>query len=67
MCAKTLRIRLCSSQPTGIFWLFKHLGAALAKSIKADRTDDFCGKQKDATPERPLRKKTRNLTSGATE
>jgi hypothetical protein len=41
----------------GIFWLFKHLGAALAKSTKADRTDDFYSKPKGATPERRRRKK----------
>ncbi|MBJ2181977.1 hypothetical protein JC795_27725 [Pseudomonas veronii] len=45
----------------GFFWLFLHLGAALAKSIKADRTDDFFSKPKGATPERLLRRKTIKL------
>jgi hypothetical protein len=48
-------------QPTGIFWLFEHLGAALAKSIKADHTDDFFSEPKGATPERLRRKTTIKL------
>jgi hypothetical protein len=43
------------------FRLFLHLGAALAKSIKADRTDDFFSEPKGATPERLLRRKTIKL------
>ncbi|MBV2080125.1 MULTISPECIES: hypothetical protein [Pseudomonas] len=42
----------------GFFGFFQHLGAALAKSIKADRTDDFCSEPKGATPERLRRRKT---------
>jgi hypothetical protein len=48
-------------QPTGIFWLFKYLGAGLAKSTKADQTDDFCSEPKGATSERLRRRKTIKL------
>ncbi|UNM18289.1 hypothetical protein K0P33_22520 [Pseudomonas sp. ArH3a] len=58
---KNLRIRLHQVQPKAFYWLFKHLGAALAKSIKADQTDDFCSEPKGATPERLRRKTTIKL------
>jgi hypothetical protein len=48
-------------QPKAFYWLFKHLGAALAKSTKADQTDDFCSEPKGATPERLRRKTTIKL------
>jgi hypothetical protein len=49
----------CSRRP--FIGFFKHLGAALAKSTKADQTDDFCSEPKGATPERLRRKTTIKL------
>jgi hypothetical protein len=41
--------------------LFESLGAALANSTKADRSDDFYATEKGATPERRLKKKRGTL------